>query len=50
MVTYIPWSTACICTHQTGMPVGATRVSVVVEAVLKDFRNKAKYVECRSTK
>lgn len=50
MVTYIPWSAVCICTHQAGMPVEATRVSVVVEAALKEFRNTAKYVECRSTK
>jgi len=29
MVTYIPWGTACICTHPAGTPVEATRVSVV---------------------
>lgn len=50
MVTYIPWGTACICTHPAGTSVEATRVSEVVEAALKDFGNAAKYVEIRSTK
>ena len=49
MVTYIPWGTACICTHPAGTSVEATRVSEVVEAALKDFGNAAKYVEIRST-
>ena len=50
MVTYIPWGTACVCTPPAGTPVEAARVSVAVEAALKDFGNAAKYVEIRSTK